>query len=96
MEMDLTNITFIAVAATIVGVFMVRFRQPAAVGYIIAGALLGSLGILGSETRESIFYLAQLGVILLLYFIGMELWLETCMIFGEFHYLLWRVRLFSV
>ncbi len=89
MEMDLTNITFIAVAATIVGVFMVRFRQPAAVGYIIAGALLGSLGILGSETRESIFYLAQLGVILLLYFIGMELSVRNL-------HDIWRVSLFTL
>lgn len=73
-SLDLTGITLIAVAATLIGMLMVRMRQPAAIGYIIAGILLGSLGLIdGQEARQYIFYLAEMGVILLLYFIGMEL-----------------------
>lgn len=74
---DLTGITIVAVAATLCGMLLVRFRQPAIVGYILAGVILGPSGLGLVENRESITLLANLGVILLLYFIGMELSLRA-------------------
>ncbi len=74
---DLTGIAIVAVAAVLCGMAMVRMRQPAIIGYIFAGILLGPSGLSLVENRESIDLLAQLGVIMLLYFIGMELSLRS-------------------
>ena len=74
---DLTGIAVVAVAATICGMIFVRLRQPAIVGYIIAGIILGPSGFELVQNREAISFFAELGVILLLYFIGMELSLRS-------------------
>lgn len=74
---DLTGIAIVAVAATLCGMLFVRLKQPAIVGYIIAGVLLGPSGFELVQNREAISLLAELGVILLLYFIGMELSLRS-------------------
>lgn len=73
----LTGITLVAVAATLCGMAMVRVRQPAIIGYIFCGILLGpnALGLV--ENRDTIALMAQLGVIVLLFFIGMELSLRS-------------------
>lgn len=73
----LTGIAIVAVAATLCGMFMVRYKQPAIIGYILAGVILGPSGLGFVDNRESISFLAELGVILLLYFIGMELSLRS-------------------
>lgn len=74
---ELTGIAIVAVAATLCGIFMVRYKQPAIIGYILAGVILGPSGLGFVENREYISLLAELGVILLLYFIGMELSLRS-------------------
>lgn len=70
------QLTFIAIAALIAvicGAIMTRLRQPAVVGYILAGVVLGPSGIALITDRDAISVFAQLGVLLLLYIIGMEL-----------------------
>ncbi|RDD61164.1 cation:proton antiporter [Ferruginivarius sediminum] len=52
---------------------MARLNQPAVVGYILAGAILGPGGLGVMESRESVQLLAELGVLMLLFLIGMEL-----------------------
>lgn len=74
---DFTDITIVAVAAVLCGMAMVRLRQPAIIGYIFAGLILGPNGLSLVENREAIDLLAQLGVIMLLFFIGMELSLRS-------------------
>lgn len=74
---DLTGIAIVAVAATLCGMMMVRVKQPPIVGYILAGVILGPSGLALVENRESINLLAELGVIMLLYFVGMELSLRA-------------------
>lgn len=62
----------IAIAA-LLGLGFIRLRQPPLVGFILAGLLLGPTGFGVIDSSESVALLAELGVVLLLFFIGMEL-----------------------
>lgn len=67
------NISLILAAAFMSGLFLRRLRQPALVGYILVGIILGP-GVLGLvHTTEMITWLAELGIILLMFMIGLEL-----------------------
>jgi CPA2 family monovalent cation:H+ antiporter-2 len=69
---DLTTLALIVVAALGCGLLLIRFRQPVVVGYIIAGVILGP-SVLGLVTdREQVSLIAELGVLLLLFVIGLE------------------------
>lgn len=70
---ELTEIAIVVTVALVCGLGLGRFRQPAIVGYILAGVVLGP-SVLGFVTdRDQINLLAELGVLLLLFAIGMEL-----------------------
>jgi CPA2 family monovalent cation:H+ antiporter-2 len=70
---QLTGLAIVVVAALACGLTMKRFKQPAVLGYILAGVILGpsGLGLVGSRTAVS--FLAELGVLMLLFVIGMEM-----------------------
>ncbi len=85
---ELTGLAFVVVAATLCGMAMTRLKQPAIVGYIVAGVLLGPSGLALVTDRAQVGALAELGVLMLLYFIGMELSLRS---FRR----TWRIGLFS-
>ncbi|MEQ8666803.1 MAG: cation:proton antiporter [Rhodospirillales bacterium] len=74
---NLTEIAIVALAAMGCGLIMERFRQPAIVGYIVAGVILGPSAFGLVNDRAQIDMLAELGVLLLLYVIGMELSLRA-------------------
>jgi CPA2 family monovalent cation:H+ antiporter-2 len=69
----LISVVFIALTALIAGMLFTRIRQPALVGYILTGLVLGQSGFGLIENRESIHFLAELGMLLLLFFVGMHL-----------------------
>lgn len=73
IQSDLTALAVVVLAALACGMIMTRLRQPAVVGYILAGVILGPSVLGGIEDRENISFLAELGVLMLLFFIGMEL-----------------------
>jgi CPA2 family monovalent cation:H+ antiporter-2 len=81
MEIDahnsLTGIATVALVALLCGIAMERFRQPALVGYILAGVLMGPSAFSVVEDRAQIDILAELGVLLLLFIVGMELSLRS-------------------
>ena len=70
---DLTGLTFVVLTALACGMLLVRLRQPPLVGYLLAGVLLGptGFGLVRSEGLVAIF--AHIGVLLLLFVVGMEL-----------------------
>ncbi|MEM9682372.1 MAG: cation:proton antiporter, partial [Pseudomonadota bacterium] len=73
----LTGITIVVLAAMVCGMLMTAIRQPPIVGYILAGVILGPSGLELVKDREQVTILAELGVLMLLYFIGMELSLRS-------------------
>ena len=76
-QAELTGLAAVALVALLCGLAMSRFRQPAIVGYILAGVVLGPSALGLVEDRNQIAILAELGVLLLLFVIGMELSLRA-------------------
>ncbi len=70
---DLTNIALVGLAALLCGMVMTRLRQPAVVGYILAGILLGPTAAGLVVNQDQIRLLADLGVLMLLFMVGLEL-----------------------
>lgn len=70
---DLTHVALVLSLAFLGGLFLERLRQPALVGYIIVGAVIGPglLGLQGDDT--TVRWLAELAVVLLMFMIGLEL-----------------------
>ena len=76
-ELDLTGVAMIVAAAVLFGAVLTRLRQPAIVGYILTGVALGPTGLGLIENTDYISALAELGVLLLLFIIGMEISLKA-------------------
>jgi len=83
---DLTGLAVVALGALVCGLVMARLRQPAIVGYILAGVILGPSALGLVENRENVAVLAELGVIMLLFLVAMEMSLRGFM-------QVWRVAL---
>lgn len=76
-DMRLIEITLVVVAALAGGLGFVRLKQPPILGYILAGIILGPSGFAYVESRDIVETMAELGVLLLLFVVGMELNLRT-------------------
>ncbi|MDD9900779.1 MAG: cation:proton antiporter [Alphaproteobacteria bacterium] len=73
----LTSIALVTTAALLCGLLLIRLRQPAIVGYILAGVALGPTGLKLVSNTGTVQVMAELGVIMLLFVIGMELSLKS-------------------
>ncbi len=69
--------TIVGLAALLCGMALTRLRQPALVGYILAGVLLGPSVFSLVDDRELIGLFSEIGVLMLLFLIGMELPLHS-------------------
>jgi CPA2 family monovalent cation:H+ antiporter-2 len=76
-DIQLIDITLVIVAALAGGLGLARLKQPPILGYILAGILLGPSGFGLIQSREQVGLLAELGVLLLLFVVGMDLSLRT-------------------
>lgn len=76
-ENELIALAIVAGAAMAMGVLFSRIRQPVVVGYIVAGVVLGPSALQVIEDRESVGLIAEMGVLMLLFLIGMELSLRN-------------------
>jgi len=72
----LDELAVIAAVAVIVTVVLSRLKLPTVAGLLLAGALLGPHGLGLARSHESIEILAEVGVVLLLFTIGLEFSLE--------------------
>src|SRR5688572_16987515 len=85
----LIGVAVMLVAAKLAGEVFERVRQPAVLGELLAGVLLGNLVIFGFtsieplKTNETIAALAELGVIILLFEVGLESDLRQMMEVGR-------------
>lgn len=66
-------VSILAVVIIVFSVLLRKMNQTYIIGYIFAGILLGEHGVGFVKDKDSIFLLGELGIILLLFFIGMEI-----------------------
>ena len=74
---SLLALALVLAAAVGLGLVMSRLRMPAAIGFILVGAALGPTGMGLIQNSDSIETLAELGVLMLLFIIGMEMRLAS-------------------
>lgn len=83
-------LTVVLVLAVLVSLVLVKFRQSLLVGYLLSGVMIGNFGLLWltgqGRDAEVISNLAEIGVVLLMFTLGIEFSL------GELRHL-WRVAL---
>ena len=73
MELSLLNLLLVLLAAWVAGSAVARMGYPAIFGELLAGIVLGPplLGLL--ESSDTLAILAELGVLLMMLYIGMEI-----------------------
>ncbi len=77
MHQSLSALALLLAAAVGLGLVMNRLRMPAAAGFILVGLALGPSGAGLIQTSDNIETLAELGVLMLLFIIGMEMRLAS-------------------
>lgn len=73
MNIIFFEITIVIVIATLLGIIAKALRQPTILGYIVTGLIVGPFGLMHLDNIEVIDALAQIGITLLLFLVGMEL-----------------------
>ena len=73
----LVEIAIVIVIAVVAGLGLMRLRQPPLVGFILAGVVMGPTGFGLIDNNENVTALAEMGVLVLLFFIGTELSLKA-------------------
>ena len=70
--------------AVLLGLFMARIGQLPIMGYLLAGVIYGSVHLPSSLQAETLGFLGELGIILLLFYLGMKLsWRQVAPIVGR-------------
>lgn len=77
MEITLTEIAIVVTTALVGGILLEKFKQPAILGYILAGVILGPSLLGFIENRKGVHLLSELGILMLLFVVGMELSLRS-------------------
>jgi len=87
MELGLiANILIVFAVALVVGMIFNRIRVPPLVAFILTGAIVGPYGLSIIRGQDQVSSLAELGIILLLFTIGLEFSFKD----------LWRIRAIAV
>ena len=70
---SIANIFLAGISVVLFGYVLKRLRQPYLIGYIIIGVCLGQYGFDVFKDEAQIAFLGEIGIILLFFFIGMEI-----------------------
>lgn len=73
IHIGLITLVAIGLVVTVLSIIFKRIKLPYIVAYIIAGLILGPSGLDVIHDKSSIQFIGELGLILLLFFIGMEI-----------------------
>ncbi|WP_223385721.1 cation:proton antiporter [Oricola cellulosilytica] len=73
----LVEIATVIVIAVLAGLGLMRLKQPPLVGFILAGVVMGPTGFGLISNNDNVTALAEMGVLVLLFFIGTELSLKA-------------------
>ena len=74
---DLSGLAYVVITALACGMAFAHFKQPPLVGYLLAGVLLGPTGFELVQSQGMIAGFAEIGVLMLLFIVGMELSVRT-------------------
>lgn len=78
-----TDIAILIALAALLGVLANKFKQPPLLGYILAGIIVGSMGIIGDTENESFELFAKIGITFLLFILGLELNIQDLRSLGK-------------
>ena len=70
---SISSIFLVGILAVLIGFGLKKMHQPYLIGYILIGICLGSHGFDVFKNEEQIQFLGEIGIILLFFFIGMEI-----------------------
>lgn len=102
IHQSVINLVVIGFAIMLLGFVLKHFKQPVIIAYILAGIIVGPSGLRLITDMDLIEILGELGLILLLFFIGMEISLPNLIkmwktaFFGVFFQVLASVLIVSV
>jgi len=68
----LTELLLVLIAATLVAIIFERLRLPAILGYLLSGVIIGPQGLRILANTDRIHQMAEIGVVLLMFTIGLE------------------------
>ncbi len=69
----LLELGLILVLAAILGIILKALKQPLILAYLITGLIIGALGFFDIAEREALEFLSNLGVMFLLFLVGLEM-----------------------
>ena len=79
----LHDIGLSVLAATVLGLIAHWLRQPIILGYLLAGALVGPVGFKLVHEEHSVEIISEIGLVLLLFIIGLEMNLKALLASGK-------------
>ncbi|HEX8912132.1 MAG TPA: cation:proton antiporter [Humisphaera sp.] len=79
----LPDIGVAILAATVVGLVAHVLRQPIILGYLVAGAVVGPLGLKWIHEAGSVEVISEIGLVLLLFIIGLEMDIKSVLAAGK-------------
>ena len=79
----LPDIGVAILTATVVGLIAHFLRQPIILGYLVAGAVIGPLGLRWIHGTGSVEVISEIGLVLLLFIIGLEMNIKSILAAGK-------------
>lgn len=73
MDSTILELGSVVILASVLGLLARGLKQPPIVGFIAAGFVLGPLGMTHIENQQLIALFSQIGIVLLLFLVGLEL-----------------------